>query len=676
MLPVVTDVLGCIETFFAQDERGPDAAQSMFVLPAITSFTLPLFMDLVLRVSSLFDFSTSTARGSSRIEPQDEVWSASIESLASGLRLRRRLAVALWQLELAGVASGSSHNATNATTQRFLSHLAMALPAVRKRIQRDVLPVATSGGGDENQNALDGQVREPPAESDGLAAAAKAVDSCAEVVVSAAALVAQMRRLCALVKTREQERGVRLSQRSFARRGRQRGGRYGNYRTPDTDDDSSDTDGLEVEARDEDEDQHDRELFASPSPSHQAAAKSPAGTASASSVASLSPGQHQYAVPAQRKRLRHSPSTGITHAGIRKHQRRRLVQPNHTTDHSAARATASNDDDLDVTSELAVRDPVHHSTREEEGVSDDAAEIESDGDGDDEFRDAAAATLGPAAAAMNSQAASSGLTPSVARTSPAESGSGRGRRGRSVLSRVTYAVAALAEVLMNAPASMRAPLLEDGSSQAALNPTQAQLLPNTAVTTDGSQAGAAAAAAGPIDPRAPGTAMVVSTSTGMQPSMQPQFLLPVETRPTVPAVTANKGMHRSTGSSEFMGSLPRSRTTRDEAVKAANLADGYDSTDSEDDDGLGGMRGYRGRGAMGASRKPMRPPASADAFRAVPRDPQVQDDKSGQIPTGITPSASGDSIEPQSKVAALEARLAAKPTQATTAWGQSPDPRR
>ena len=125
-----------------------------------------------------------------------------------------------------------------------------------------------------------------------------------------------------------------------------------------------------------------------------------------------------------------------------------------------------------------------------------------------------------------------------------------------------------------------------------------------------------------------------------------------------------------------MGSLPRSRTTRDEAVKAANLADGYDSTDSEDDDGLGGMRGYRGRGAMGASRKPMRPPASADAFRAVPRDPQVQDDKSGQIPTGITPSASGDSIEPQSKVAALEARLAAKPTQVTTAWGQSPDPRR
>ena len=61
--------------------------------------------------------------------------------------------------------------------------------------------------------------------------------------------------------------------------------------------------------------------------------------------------------------------------------------------------------------------------------------------------------------------------------------------------------------------------------------------------------------------------------------------------------------------------------------------------------------------------------------RAVPRDPQVQDNKSSQTP-GIVAAGSGDSIESQSKVAALEARLAEKPTQPTTTWGHSPDPRR
>ncbi len=680
MFPVATDVLGCIETFFTQDEREhPGAAQSMFVLPAITPVTLPLFMDLVLRVSSLFDFSAKAPRGSTRTETQDEAWSASIESLGAGLRLRQRLAFALWQLELAGVASGWSRSATNATTQRLLSHLAMALPAVRKRIQRDVLPVATSGGGDDNQNADSnasaGQVGEPPAESDSLPSATSAIESCAEVVVSAAALVAQLRRLCALVKTREQERGVRLSQKSFGRGGR-RGGRYGKYRTPDTDDDS-DSDGLEDVDGDEED---DRELFTSPSPSNQAAANSPAGTVSASSVASMSSGQHQYAVPPQRKRLRQSPSTGMAHGGIRKHQRRRLVQPNHTDDDAVTGTTASDDADLDVTSELAGRDRMHHSAGEAADVSDDAAELESDDDGDDELRSAAATTVTPAAASMNTRAASSGMTPHVAITSPAESGSGRGRRGRSVLSRVTYAVAALAEVLMSAPASMRAPLLEEGSLQADRNATRAQLQTNATVTTDENTAGTAAAAtaataaaAAPIDLRTPGTALVVSTSSGMQPRTQPQFLLPLETRPTVPAATANKGVHENTRSSEFMGSMPRARANRDEAVKAANLADGYDSTDSDDDenddDGLGGMR-------VGAIRKkPMRAPASADAFRAVPRDPQVQDNKSSQTP-GIVAAGSGDSIESQSKVAALEARLAEKPTQPTTTWGQSPDPRR
>ena len=653
MLPVATDLLGCIETFFRQDEgERPDAARSAFVLPAITPFTLPLFLDLVLRVSSLFDSSVSAARGSSsssQPEPQDEAWVSSIASLGAGLRLRQRLAFALWQLELAGVAGGWSRSATNAATQRFLSHLAMALPAVRKRIQRDVLPVAIGGGRDDKQEDADSDaaVEAPPADSVGLPSAPA---SCAEVVVSAAALVAQLRRLCALVKTREQERGVRLSQHSFGRGGRRRGGRSSKYRTSDTDDDS-DSDGLQDVAGDDAEDRHASELYSSaPIASHsrQAAAHFPTGTASESPVGSASPGQQRYGSPPQRKRVRPAHSAGTAHGRARKQQRRRLVQSHHGDGSQATGAAGSDDEDLDVASELAGRDPERDSAGEEEEEQEE--DVSDDGNGSESEGDApAAASTTTTPAAANSRSAR--LRPSLARRSVAESGSGRGRRGRGVLSRVTYAVAALAEVLMSAPPAMRAPLLEDASSQAARNANQAQLGVSKAIATEGS------------------TTMVVATST--QPSMRPQFLLPLESRPTAPAATANKEVHESSQSSEFMGSMPRVRARRDEAVRAANLADGYDSSDSDnDDDGLGGMRGYRaGSGAV--RKKSMRPLASADAFRAVPRDPTE-----GQRDGEAERNRDEDGTGAQSKAAALIARMSANPTTTTTAWGQSPDPRR
>ena len=659
MLPVATDLLCCIETFFGQDagER-PGAAQSTFVLPAITPFTLPLFLDLVLRVSSLFDSCASAARGSSsETEPQDEAWVDSIASLGAGLRLRQRLAFALWQLELAGVASGWSRSATNVTTQRFLSHLATALPAVRKRIQRDVLPVAISSGRDDKQEdaGSDAAVEGPLAGSVGLPSAPA---TCAEVVVSAAALVAQLRRLCALVKTREQERGVRLSQHSFGRGGRWRGARSSKYRTSDTDDDS-DSDGLEEVAGDDAEDRQDSDIYVPTpiaSPSRQAAAHSRAGTASASPVGSGSRGQQQRrALPQQRKRVRpnHSVSTG--HGHVRKQQRRRLVQSHHDDGNGTSGAAESDDEDLDVASELAGRDRERDSAGEEhqqqeeedeEDVSDDGSDSESEGDASG----AASTTTSPAAATSSRP---SRLRPSVA-SSEAESRSGRGRRGRGVLSRVTYAVAALAEVLMSAPPAMRAPLLEDASSQAVRHANQAQVGVSKAVATEES------------------TTMIVAPSNGTQPSMRPQFLLPLESSPAVLAATANKEMLDSSQPSEFMESMPRVRAGRDEAVRAANRADGYDSSDSDDDDdGLGGMRGYRGRTAAGAvRRKPMRPLASADAFRAVPRDPTE-----GLRDGPAESKRVEDSKAAQSKVAALEARVSATPT-TTTAWGQSPDPRR
>ena len=570
MLPVATDLLGCVETFLRQDGAA-GSSRSLFVLPAITPLTLPLFVDHVLRVAASFDqhvkptdTDSSSSSSSSHTPTSASASASATESLASlgtGLRLRQRLGFVLWELELAGVAGGWSASSAGVITRRYLRHLAVALPAVRKRLQKEVLPAIgrNAGGADL---------------------------CCGEVVSAAAALVAQLRRLCGLVKTREQERGVRLSQRS-AGKGRAK------YQADEEDDD-------------EDDAQDDDELTAAP-----AAA---AATAQATN----------FSVPQQRKRSRAPPAATSGVGAARrppKWQLRRLV-------HEEDESLEDDDADLDVADlggEFA--DDVVSET-DEEGEEQERREADEE------------AAEQPAAAAAPRQVAAA--PPTSARRSAA----GRsGRRGHSLLSRVTYAVASLAELLLSAPPQMRTALLEaDQRHGSSASPA--------ADATNERSAGVVAA------PDSGGSASKLQT-------MLSRFLEPPPTGSAGGATVASGGTSGRAGggaaATDPVGAVTSAAAAirgRDEAVRAANAADGYDSSDSDDADGLGGM-GRRGRIA-----KP-RPAASADAFRAVPRLP-------------VEP------VKEDAKAAALAARLGSSPSAAAAAaegpqaeiWGHSPDPRR
>ena len=194
MLPVAADLLSCTETFLRRE--GGLGGGTAPLLPAMTARTLPLFVDQVLRVAAAFDQPPSVAAARHSGGEAGNGLAAtsadtSLASLSEGLRLRQRLAFVLWELELAGAAIAEQRASTTIvrTTQRFLRHLAAALPAVRKRLSKQVLSAAQREQGQGQDEAH------------------------AEVVGSAAALVGQLRRLCALVKTREQERNVRAAQR-------------------------------------------------------------------------------------------------------------------------------------------------------------------------------------------------------------------------------------------------------------------------------------------------------------------------------------------------------------------------------------------------------------------------------------------------------------------------------
>ena len=549
MLPVATDLLGCVETFLRQDVSA-GSSRSLFVLPAITPLTLPLFVDHVLRVAASFDqFIKPTDTDSSSNQPAASAATESLASLGTGLRLRQRLGFVLWELELAGVAGGWSASSAGVITQRFLRHLAVALPAVRKRLQKEVLPAIARSAEDADL-------------------------CCGEVVSAAAALVAQLRRLCGLVKTREQERGARLSQRS-AGKGRAK---------------------YHADEEDEDDDAQDDDELTAP----------PAAAAAAARATNFS-------VPAQRKRSRAPPAAPAGAPRQPKQQRRRLV-------HDEDERLEDDDADLDV-ADLG---------------GEFADDVVSETDEEEEHEEAEEEDEEPAAAAAAAPRQVAAAAPPQPSTSARRSAAGRsGRRGHSLLSRVTYAVASLAELLLSAPPEMRAALVE----------------------ADQRYGRSTSPAADAISDLSDGAASKLQI-------MQSRFLEPPPAGSAGGAAIAAGGTsrHVAGGASRDPAGAANSAAaairTRDEAVRAANAADGYDSSDSDDADGLGGM----GRRAVGAIRAKPRPAASADAFRAVPREPMPDD----------------------TKAAALAARLGSSPSAASAGaqaeehlgWGHSPDPRR